>query len=255
MTNSGGGNNLDPQMNRIKVMFETMSIEFMNLKSILIEEDLVKKISKFLFNSSAWLCYMALGAEPEDFDLNSNTTLIKKLDNLKLLKEPSKQFNLNILAQLPEFLVTNIVEFMIFLNRFKESSLNDVFLDGQLFTDSCQIPDYLNSFLSLVLTFMGRPDRIFNPHIRASLAETVECLLPKKQQSFSASARRNLSYLAFARHPCSSYVSEALLNVFVSIEMTGQSVQFEQKFNYRRPMYELIEYLWNMPEIVDPRLR
>jgi ubiquitin conjugation factor E4 A len=51
----------------------------------------------------------------------------------------------------------------------------------------------------------------------------------------------------FAKHPCASYLTEALLNVFVSIEMTGQSVQFEQKFNYRRPMYELLEFLWNMP--------
>lgn len=30
--------------------------------------------------------------------------------------------------------------------------------------------------------------------------------------------------------------------------MTGQSVQFEQKFNYRRPMYMVMDYIWNMPE-------
>lgn len=30
--------------------------------------------------------------------------------------------------------------------------------------------------------------------------------------------------------------------------MTGQSVQFEQKFNYRRPMYAIMEYLWQMDE-------
>lgn len=39
-----------------------------------------------------------------------------------------------------------------------------------------------------------------------------------------------------------------LLQVFVSIEMTGQSVQFEQKFNYRRPMYVVMQYLWKLPE-------
>lgn len=39
-----------------------------------------------------------------------------------------------------------------------------------------------------------------------------------------------------------------LLQVFVSIEMTGQSVQFEQKFNYRRPMYIVMQYLWKLPE-------
>lgn len=40
----------------------------------------------------------------------------------------------------------------------------------------------------------------------------------------------------------------SLLDVFVGIEMTGQSVQFEQKFNYRRPMYNIMDYLWTLPE-------
>ena len=35
-----------------------------------------------------------------------------------------------------------------------------------------------------------------------------------------------------------------LLDVFVSIELTGQAVAFEQKFSYRRPMYDILEYLW-----------
>lgn len=39
-----------------------------------------------------------------------------------------------------------------------------------------------------------------------------------------------------------------LLDVFVGIEMTGQSVQFEQKFNYRRPMYLVMDFLWEMEE-------
>lgn len=30
--------------------------------------------------------------------------------------------------------------------------------------------------------------------------------------------------------------------------MTGQNVQFEQKFNYRRPMYIVMEYLWKIGE-------
>lgn len=30
--------------------------------------------------------------------------------------------------------------------------------------------------------------------------------------------------------------------------MTGQSVEFEQKFNYRRPMYTVMDYLWAKDE-------
>ena len=45
---------------------------------------------------------------------------------------------------------------------------------------------------------------------------------------------------------CVNHLPDALLGVFVSIEMSGQSVQFEQKFNYRRPMYEILEYIWTI---------
>lgn len=36
--------------------------------------------------------------------------------------------------------------------------------------------------------------------------------------------------------------------MFVQIEMTGESVEFEQKFNYRRPMYAVLDYLWEVEE-------
>jgi len=48
----------------------------------------------------------------------------------------------------------------------------------------------------------------------------------------------------FEKHPLIEHLAEKLLNVFVSIEMTGQGVQFEQKFNYRRPMYQVLNYIW-----------
>ena len=50
----------------------------------------------------------------------------------------------------------------------------------------------------------------------------------------------------FRKHPLAAHVGETLLHVFVSIEMTGQGVEFEQKFNYRRPMYAVLQYVWSM---------
>lgn len=50
----------------------------------------------------------------------------------------------------------------------------------------------------------------------------------------------------FINHPHISHLATVLLHVFVSIEMTGQSVAFEQKFNYRRPMYEVLAYIWKL---------
>jgi ubiquitin conjugation factor E4 A len=33
-----------------------------------------------------------------------------------------------------------------------------------------------------------------------------------------------------------------------SPSFSGQSVQFEQKFNYRRPMYTIMDYIWKIDE-------
>lgn len=177
------------------------------------------------------------------------TTEFKQLNDPAMLRKRTDPLNLTILAKIPEFFITNVVEFLIFLHRFKDSNVMELFIDPMNPNDYSNI----NAFISLILVFMGSPDRLFNPHTRANLVEAIEMLLPKKQSSsnnydnYDHFSRKKLAYYVFGKHPCANYIAQALLNVFVSIEMTGQSVQFEQKFNYRRPMYELMEFLWYMP--------
>jgi len=50
----------------------------------------------------------------------------------------------------------------------------------------------------------------------------------------------------FETHPMVERLAAALVSVFVSIEMTGQGVQFEHKFKYRQPMYVALEYIWRI---------
>ena len=53
----------------------------------------------------------------------------------------------------------------------------------------------------------------------------------------------------FTDHPLSTELIPTLIHVFVSIEISeasGESVAFEQKFGYRRPMYIALKYLWNI---------
>lgn len=89
---------------------------------------------------------------------------------------------------------------------------------------------------------MGDSERVRNPHLRARLAEGLESLLPKSSQNFQYNNE------LFTNHPDRLQIVPCLLNVFVSIEMTGQSVQFEQKFNYRRPMYAIMDHIWKIDE-------
>lgn len=101
-----------------------------------------------------------------------------------------------------------------------------------------------NNIFSMILVFMGSSERIRNPHLRARLAEGLESLLPKESES----SRFCFSAGIFLNHEHRLEIIPNLLRVFVSIEMTGQSVQFEQKFNYRRPMYAIMDYLWKIEE-------
>ena len=39
--------------------------------------------------------------------------------------------------------------------------------------------DGLDHFMTLILVFMGSPDRMKNPHLRAELAETLAALMPQ----------------------------------------------------------------------------
>ncbi|CAB0035642.1 unnamed protein product [Trichogramma brassicae] len=102
-----------------------------------------------------------------------------------------------------------------------------------------------------IVILMNSPTRLYNPHLRARLAEGLEALLPNNDEVQNQTApslgtfhRQQL----FIGHPYKQMIVPSLLHVFVSIEMTGQNVQFEQKFNYRRPMYIVMSYLWKLPE-------
>ena len=104
-----------------------------------------------------------------------------------------------------------------------------------------------NNIFTMILIFMGSSERARNPHLRARLAEGLEALLPP-QASSSNRFRSIFSQNLFTHHPHRLELTPNLLKVFVGIEMTGQSVQFEQKFNYRRPMYKIMDYLFTIEE-------
>lgn len=88
-----------------------------------------------------------------------------------------------------------------------------------------------------ILIFMGSIKRTKSPHLRAQLAVAFRCLLPDPAVS-------SFQIHVFDNHPDRYEIVHNLLHVFVAIEMTGQSVEFELKFGYRRPMYAVMKFLW-----------
>lgn len=137
------------------------------------------------------------------------------------------------LSALPEFLAENVQEFMLFVHRFKD----------HLFEEK---NDLLEHFLTFILVFMGSPQFTRNPHLRAGMAEALGTLLPNlKVQQTTFQPTHFYREQLFKTHPHIEQLSNAVISAFVSIEVTGQA-HFEDKFKYRQPMYQALEYMWGV---------
>ncbi|BFZ02587.1 hypothetical protein BsWGS_05626 [Bradybaena similaris] len=221
--------NEEPVLNIKSRMEKAMSF-YLNRKAALTQPELLSLALKFQIASSAWLCRIATMKLPKAADVNADT------------KAPELQFPLvdtvpGVLACIPEFVAENICHIVNHIHRFEDSILESE--DNKL--------EYL---LSFILVFMSSPKRMKNPHLRAELAEMLASLMPIQPNEVHPDKLLGPQYIReqlFESHPHASYIPETVMHVFVSIEMTGESVAFEQKFNYRRPMYSILKYIWNIP--------
>lgn len=222
----------DAAANIIRVLTITTQ-QFLSLQYTIIEPTNDQLVVQFYEATAIWLtqltaasniatCTPSSGYAPQtikDFSLPILSTEIPKT-----------------LKAIPEFVIENIVNYLTYLQFSQNFETQAVESD----------PEAQSAIFTMILIFMGSNERARNPHLRARLAEGLESLLPKEQRSNSF--RGNFKTILFTTHPYRLEITPNLLKVFVEIEMTGQSVQFEQKFNYRRPMYTIMDYLWGIEE-------
>ena len=215
---SQGGNDSMEPLRQLKSKMEEGMTVYLSMRSALTEPTFLEMTLNFHIATSTWLSLFAVKDNPQCFS------------DIKL---PLPVQTPKCLACIPEFIMGNITDFTQFLHRFKD----------QIFEFA---GEKLSHFMTLILVYMGNPDRMKNPHLRAELAETLAMLLPNDQEQNGAVMSRYFKGQLFIKHPLIDHLAEKLLHVFVSIEVTGQSVQFEQKFNYRRPMYQVLEHIWEI---------
>lgn len=200
------------------------SQQLLCLQNLILERKNDELLLQFYEATAIWVSQLAMRntLNPDDAEKGYAPQSVQSL-SLPLANESSK-----FLQYVPEMVLENIIGYLQFSKNFE--------------TQARQNYSAKEVFITMILIFMGNSKRAKNPHLRANLAEGLESLLPKESNGYTMDTQ------LFHQHPHRLQVVENLLNVFVSIEMTGQSVQFEQKFNYRRPMYAIMEYLWKIPE-------
>lgn len=128
-------------------------------------------------------------------------------------------------ASLPEHFVEDAMELLIFASRVPRA------LDGII----------LDDFMNFIIMFMGSPQYIRNPYLRAKMVEVLNCWMPRRSGSSATST-------LFEGHQLSlQYLVKNLLKLYVDVEFTGSHTQFYDKFNIRHNIAELLEYLWQVP--------
>ena len=210
---AGGGG---PAGEQIQTRMEAAMQRYLTYKAALLEPATLDLQTALVAATSDWLVSLATGKRGE-------------LPEKQVVDPPP------LLSCVPEMLVENSAEHLLLVKRFQPHHFEQA---GE---------ERLGSILTGILCFMDQPSMLRNPHLRARLAESLECLLPSHEtQGQSGMLGSYQRQAVFQDHRHSLRIAQAILHVFVSIEETGQAVQFEQKFSYRRPMYDVIKYIWQL---------
>ncbi|XP_033641514.1 ubiquitin conjugation factor E4 A-like [Asterias rubens] len=217
MTRLGTAGARNPAIERMREQMDIAMSLFLSLRASLLEPKLIQHSWDLHIATARLLIQLAT--------TDDRTTLRTPTYPLPDSTPPA-------LAHIPEFLAENLINFMQFLRRFSEKK----FQEGA---------ESLGHLMTFIVTFMGSKGRMNNPHLRAKLAEVLEGLMPPKEQRNTAVTMFNREKI-FLEHPLLPLVSRSVLSIYIDIEFSGDAHAFDQKFNYRRPMYHILKYLWSL---------
>ncbi|KAJ2823316.1 Ubiquitin conjugation factor E4, partial [Coemansia erecta] len=174
---------------------------------------------------------------------------------------------------LPEFLIEDAIEFIVFATTYAPDVLTDsasqVGQGGQSGMGLRTFDDILPLF---VVTFLARPRLIRNPYLKAKLVDILHMLTyrdPREDDDYVDTLGGNIPG-NIRLHPsiqqfqssldgnslARAYLVPALLRFYVDIEQTGSSSQFYDKFNIRYYIARTLRALWaRAPRYVDATRR
>ncbi|KAL9957844.1 hypothetical protein ACROYT_G034792 [Oculina patagonica] len=223
---------------RLKAQFENSIIKQLSMKTHLLNPSLIELSLRFYIATASWLNQVALAGDSFD-----------EMTSFKEVEIPLPTETPTGLLFIPEFIVETMADFIIFLRHFSEETLESA-------------GSSLHHLVTFFVIYMGSPERVRNPHLRAKLAETLEALVPV-QKSQNNAGLLSVSPVnmfnrqkAFLQHKVApAYLPRALLQLFCDIEFTGHSMQFEQKFGYRHHMYSVLQFMWKEENYKDSLMK
>uniref|UniRef100_A0A6B2KXF9 RING-type E3 ubiquitin transferase n=1 Tax=Arcella intermedia TaxID=1963864 RepID=A0A6B2KXF9_9EUKA len=135
-------------------------------------------------------------------------------------------------SAIPEFIVEDLVEFMIFylihVPRLESGNFD--------------------SIITFLVTFTSSSTAFKNPYLRGKLIELMSILCPRKAHK--------MKYDHFDKSPIGQlYLASGLVQFYIDIEITGASSQFYDKFNARYFVQIVMKHLWSLKSYKESFLK
>lgn len=159
---SGGGAGVP----NLKERLESTMSKYLAIQAALLEPGVVSGADGLLGASVSWIVRLAAAKSDEDVE---NRTSFEGV-SLPLPPIDSSTSSSSPLRHVPELVVNNLIEFILFTHRFNKSAF-------------ANMRQTLDELLTFIVVFMGDKSRMKNPHLKAQLAELLETLLPSKEEA------------------------------------------------------------------------
>ncbi|XP_020620204.1 ubiquitin conjugation factor E4 B-like [Orbicella faveolata] len=128
------------------------------------------------------------------------------------------------LASLPDYLVGDVTEFLLFVNMYAYVVLED---------------PVMSDIVTFLVVFVCSPNYISNPYLVAKIVEVLFVMNPHIQPVASKIHEMILS------HPLAmGNLAPALMNFYTDVETTGSSNEFYDKFSIRYHISIIMKSLW-----------
>lgn len=128
------------------------------------------------------------------------------------------------LASLPDYFVSDVAEFLLFVNMHAYPVLED---------------PVMNDIVTFFVVFVCSPNYISNPYLVAKIVEVLFVMNPSIQPAASKIHEMILS------HPLAlDNLAPALMNFYTDVETTGSSNEFYDKFSIRYHISIIMKSLW-----------
>ncbi|KAJ1919311.1 Ubiquitin conjugation factor E4 [Mycoemilia scoparia] len=188
-------------------------------------------------------------------DPNLTIANLTSAQSINLPDEQELSRNSRNLEYLPDFLIEDPADFLLFVIR----NAPDVLYSEGYST----FPDTLNTIIpAFIITLLSRPGLIRNPYLKAKLVDILHMLTyrpPEEDDDYVSTfvplniqPRLNLHPIIGRFHSildtnslARQYLIPALLRFYADIEQTGASSQFYDKFNIRYHIARTLRTLWS----------